>query len=189
MIGLIFILFTFRFQRTFKSKLFKAIAYNGTYRYIDFLESLVKEYNNTPHRGIGFRKPISINSKQKEKLLLKTVYNRPKVFIKGKFKVGNYVRIGDHRGVFDKGYEPNYSTAIFVISQVRLTNPVTYKVKNKETNVELKRSYYEYELKKVKHPDVYLIKKVLAKRGSKVLVSWLGYSDAHNQWINIKDIV
>lgn len=147
------------------------------------------EYNNTPHRGIGLRRPNTITTKQKEKLLLKTVYNRPKIFVGGKFKIGDYVRIADHRGVFDKGYEPNFSTAIFIITKIKLTNPVTYLVRDKESDINLKRSYYESELKKVLNPNVYLINKIIKRRGPKALVSWLGYSKNHNQWIDIKDIV
>lgn len=67
--------------------------------------------------------------------------------------------------------------------------PVTYKVKDKDTGIHLKRAYYEQELKAVKYPDVYLIKDIIKRRGSKALVSWLGYSDDHNQWIDLNDIV
>lgn len=109
------------------------------------MDSLIDDYNNTPHRGIGFQKPNSINSKKKEKLLLKTIYNRPKKFLESKFKVGDYVRQGDHKRVFDKGYEPNFSTAIFIVPKIKVTNPVTYIVKDKESNIELKRSYYDHE--------------------------------------------
>lgn len=178
-----------RFQRTFKTKLWKYFAVKGSRRYVDDLQTLVKQYNNTPHRTLGNRKPSSIKTKQKEQLLLKTVYNRPKVFKNGKFKVGDYVRVGDYGGVFDKGYEPNYSTAIFVINEVRLTNPVTYRVTHTLTDEKLKRSYYESELKAVKNPDVYLVKDVIKKRGSKALVSYLGFSSKFNEWIDIKDFV
>ena len=52
------------------------------------------------HRGLNGMKPNSINkSKAKERLLLSTVYNRIKIFTPGRFKVGDYVRIADYKGV------------------------------------------------------------------------------------------
>lgn len=153
------------------------------------MNNIVNEYNNTPHRGIGGRKPSSIKTKAAEKTLLHTVYNHIKLFNEGKFKIGDFVRIADHRGVFDKGYEPNFSTAIFKITKINNTYPITYKVADKESEIELKRSYYEQELKKVMYPNAYLVKKILKRKGNKVFVSWLGYSDKYNSWINYDDIV
>lgn len=108
-----------RFQRTFKTRLFKMFAYKGSYKYIDDLQNLIDNYNNTPHRALNGMKPNSIKSKAKERLLLSTVYNRIKIFTPGRFKVGDYVRIADYKGVFDKGYEPNFSTAIFTVTKVK----------------------------------------------------------------------
>jgi hypothetical protein len=40
--------------------------------------------------------------------------------------------------------------------------------------------FYEMELKKVKHPDVYLVEKVLKKKRKKLYVKWLGFNESHN---------
>jgi hypothetical protein len=40
------------------------------------------------------------------------------------------------------------------------------------------------ELQKVKHPDVYLVEKVLKKKGKKLYVKWLGFDKSHNAWID-----
>jgi len=43
--------------------------------------------------------------------------------------------------------------------------------------------FYEQELTSVKYPDVYLIEKVLKRRGNRLFVKWLGFDSSHNSWI------
>jgi len=54
-------------------------------------------------------KPIDVCTKNEE-LILKSVYNIPKIFPKHKFLVGDFVRISKYKGAFMKGYKPNWST-------------------------------------------------------------------------------
>lgn len=178
-----------RWQRTFKTIMWKFFAYNGTYRYIDDLQKLVNEYNNRPHRGLNFMTPNSI-TKRKEKMLLKKIYNHPKAFKYGKLKLNDFVRLADYSGgPFMKGYESNYSTNIFQIKKVRLTNPVTYRIEDSTTKKLLDQSFYEPELQKVKYPNVYLIEKVIKEKGDKLFVKYLGFDKKYNEWINKSDVV
>ena len=48
--------------------------------------------------------------------------------------------------------------------------------------------FYEHELLKAAAPDVYLVEKILRRKGDKVFVKWLGFDNVHNSWIN-KDAV
>ena len=36
-----------------------------------------------------------------------------------KFKVGDYVRISKHKNIFAKGYTPNWSDEVFVVSKIK----------------------------------------------------------------------
>ena len=36
--------------------------------------------------------------------------------------------------------------------------------------------------------NVYLIEKVLKKRGDKLFVKWLGFDNSHNSWIDKTDL-
>lgn len=83
------------------------------------------------------------------------------MFTPGRLKVGDYGRNVYYKGIFDNGYEPNFSTSIFIVTKVNLTNPVTYKIKLNNTEKELLQSFFDSELVKVKCPDAYLIKKIL----------------------------
>ena len=65
------------------------------------LASITNTYNNTKHSTIGM-KPINVNKKC-EKLLLTTVYGNIKIADKGKFKVGDIVRISKYKHLFQIG--------------------------------------------------------------------------------------
>lgn len=175
-----------RFQLTFKRIMWKFFAYNSSWNYIDHLQKLVNQYNNTPHRSLGYMKPSAVN-KRNEKRLLQTVFKHPKIFKLGKFKVNDYVRIADRRKIFDKSYEANYSTAIFYVSKVQKTNPVTYKITDKYTGETLDRAYYEYELLKTNFPDTFLVEKVLKEKGNKAYVKFLRFTKP--EWINKSEIL
>ena len=43
-----------------------------------------------------------------------------------KFKVGDHVRISKYKNIFAKGYTPNWSEEVFVISKIKNTVPWTY---------------------------------------------------------------
>jgi hypothetical protein len=123
-----------------------------------------------------------------EKTLLNTVYNKIKTFPLPKFKIGEKVRISKHKYLFEKGYTPNWTTEIFVIKNIKNTNPVTYILKDYQ-NETIQGCFYEYELLKTKQPNIYLIQKILKQKGNKVYVKWLGFSDKHNTWIDKSKIL
>ena len=43
-----------------------------------------------------------------------------------KFKIGDHVRISKYKNIFTKGYTPNWSEEVFVISKIKNTVPWTY---------------------------------------------------------------
>ena len=62
-----------------------------------------------------------------------------------KFKVGAYVRISKYKNIFAKGYTPNWSEDIFVISKIKNTVPWTYVI-NYLNGEEIIGTFYEKEL-------------------------------------------
>ena len=68
--------------------------------YIDKLDDIVNEYNNTYHRTIKM-KPVDIED---------NTYidsNKEVNDIDPNFKVGDHVRISKYKNIFAKGYTPN----------------------------------------------------------------------------------
>lgn len=167
--------------------MWKEFNYQGYYKWLDILPITVELYNNKKHRTIDM-KPADV-AKKDEKHLLKTVYSHIKMAEpKRKFKVGDNVRISKIRGVFDKKYKSNWSTEIFQVKKVQLTNPTTYLMTD-ASNSDVLGEFYEKQLQKVKYPDAYLVEKIIKKKGDKVLVKWLGFSDKHNSWIRKNNVL
>mgnify|MGYP002775281590 CR=1 FL=1 len=149
---------------------------------MDILKKIVNDYNNTIHSTTGM-KPIKVNKKNK-KQLWKSVFKSIKIIDtrKQKFKIGDSVRISKYRELFSKGYTPNWSNEVFLVKLIKMTNPTTYILEDQQKN-EIEGGFYQEELQKVKHPDVYLVEKVLRRKGNKVYVKWLGMDNSHNSWI------
>jgi hypothetical protein len=130
--------------------------------------------------------PAEVNESNQEYLRL-NVYNKQQIFTRNKFNVGDKVRISRYKGVFSKGYEPNWSTEIFDVHKIHVTDPITYLIKDYQGN-HIQGSFYEAELQKVKYPDTYLVEKIIREKDGKVYVKYLGFDSSHNSWINKKDL-
>ena len=64
-----------------------------------------------------------------------------------KSKVGDHVRISKYKNIFDKGYNPNWSEEVFVVSKIKKTIPWTY-VTSELNGEEITGRFYEEELEK-----------------------------------------
>ena len=51
--------------------------------------------------------------------ILITEYNKDSNKKDPKFKVGDYVRISKRKNIFAKGYTPNWSDKVFVVSKIK----------------------------------------------------------------------
>jgi len=174
-----------RFNRTLKNWMWEVFSAQGSYRWLDILPKLLKKYNNKIHRTIGV-KPNDVTKQNSSKILTKLL---PKITEKNKkkFKVGDRVRISKYKHIFSKGYQPSWTTEVFKIHEVKDTKPVTYILKD-ENNETIAGGFYEQELLKTKFKDVFLVEKVLKKKGSKLYVKWLGFPSSSNSWIDSKDV-
>lgn len=174
--------------RTIKERLFKHFSLNGSYKWIDALSEIIENYNRRKHRTIKMR-PCDIN-KRNEAKIRKLVYNHLKIVGIRKFKVNDIVRISRAKQVFDKGYTPNWTTELFKISKVRITNPTTYLLEDMN-GLPIAGGFYGYELQKTNNPDIYLVERITGRRKLKgkvqLKVRWLGLKE--ETWIDAKNIV
>ena len=95
-----------------------------------------------------------------------------------KFKVVNHVRISKYKNIFAKGYTPNWSEEIFVISKIKNTVPWTFVISGLNGE-EITGSFYEKELQKANQKE-FRIEKVLKRKGNKLYVKWNGYDNRFN---------
>ena len=148
--------------------------------YISKLEDIVSEYNNTYHRTIKM-KPIDVKDDM-------NIDSKKEVSDKDpKFKVGDHVRISKYENVFAKGYTPNWSEEVFIISKIKKTVPWTYVI-NDLNGEKIIGTFYEKELQKTNQKE-FRIEKVIKRKGDKLYVKWKGYDNSFNSWIDKKDLV
>lgn len=176
-----------RFNRTIKSAMWKQFSYNGSYKWIEMINTLIDNYNSKKHRTIKMC-PRDVN-KTNENRLLTTVYEHIKIKpLKTKFILNDCVRISKYKHLFAKGYTPNYTTEVFKIAAIQPTTPVTY-ILTDYKNQPISGAFYEAELCKAKYPDVFLVEKIVRKTKNKFLVKWLGFGSEHNSWISRDQII
>ena len=169
-----------RFIRTLKSKIYKYMTPISKNMYIDKLDDIVDEYNNTYHTTIKM-KPIDVKDN--------TYINTDKeINNKGpKFKVGDHVRISKYKNIFARGYTLNWSEEVFVIKKVKNAVLWTYVI-NDLNDEEITGKFYEKELQKT-NKEEFRIEKVIKRKGDKIYAKWKGYDNSFNSWIDKKDLV
>ena len=134
-----------RFIRTLKTKIYKYMTSVSKNVYIDKLDDIVGQYNNTYHRTIKIK---LVDVKDNSYIDFKKEVNDKD----HKFKVGDHVRISKYKNIFAKGYTPNWSEEAFVIRKVQNTVPWTYVI-NDLNGEEIIGTFYEQELEKTNQQE------------------------------------
>ena len=144
-----------RFIRKLKSKIYKYMTSISKNVYIDKLDDIVDEYNNTYHTAIKM-KPIDVKDN--------TYINADKEINNKdpKFKVGDCVRISKYKKIFAKGYTLNWSEEVFVIKKVKNTVPWTYVI-NDFNGEEITGTFYEKEFQKTSQEEFRIEKAIRRK--------------------------
>lgn len=190
-----------RLIRTLRKRIHRYFAHKFTNRWVDILQTIVQNYNNTPHSSLPPGVTPNMVTLKNQKAVWKHLYWKKiksnKVFEppkQGPFKVGDSVRISKERNIFVKEADNTFSEEIFVIHKCMSGTPITYKLEDAMGEV-LDGIFYVQELTPVVKPTEYMIEKVVRRRRAngreEVLVKWLDYPDKFNMWIpaaNIKDL-
>ena len=149
--------------------------------YIDELDDIINEYNNTYHRTIKIK---HVDVKDNTYIdLMKEVNDKDR-----KFQVGDHVRILKYKKIFAKGYTWNMLVwRNFVIKKVKNTVPWTYIINdlNGEKFIEtfMKKNCKKKNKKKEFRIEKYLRKKELScKSNGKVLIIHLIAGLIKNTW-------
>ena len=153
---------TERFIRTLESKIYKYMTSISKNVYIDKVDDIVNEYNNTYHTTIKM-KPIDVKDNTYINTDKETNDKDPK------FKVGDRVRISKYKNIFAKGYTPNWSEGVFFIKKVKDTVPWTYVI-NDLNGVEIMGTFYEKELQKMNQEE-FRIEKVIKEKAIKCMLN------------------
>ena len=127
-----------RFIRTLREKLNKYMTMHNTTTYIDVLQKIVYNYNNTYHSGIK-KTPAEVENEDKDVIkLTNQKYNKAKLE-EVKFNVNDIVRCVINLKAFEKKSLPKWSKTVHKIVEVF---PHSYKLDNDKI-------YKYYELQKI----------------------------------------
>ena len=84
-------------------------------------------------------KPIDVNSDSYAEYNLGSNEKDPT------FKIGDHMRISKYSNIFAKGYTPNWSEEVFVVSKIKNTVPWTYVISD-FNGEDIVGTFYEKEL-------------------------------------------
>ena len=136
--------------------------------YIDKLDDIVDEHKNKYHRTIKM-KPVDVKDNTYIDFKKEVNDKDPK------FKVGDHVRISKYKNIFAKGYTPNWSEEVFIVSKIKNAVPWTYVI-NDLNGEETIGTFYEKEVQKTNQKELRK-EKVIKRKGYKLYAKWKGYDN------------
>ena len=158
--------------RTLKTKIYKYMTSISKNVYVDKLDDIVNECDNTYHRTIKMKPVDDKDNTYIDSMELSCSNDKdPKV------KVGDQVRISKCKNIFAKECTPNWSENVVVIKKVKNTVSWTYVI-NDLNGDDIIGTYYEKELRKTNQ-----------EKGNKLYIKWEGYNSSFNSWIDKKNLI
>ena len=138
--------------------------------YIDKLDDKVNKYINTYHSTIKMKHvDVKQNILTLVKKLMINILN---------LKLMILLEYQNIKPFFAKGYVPNWSEEVFVITKVQNTFPGTYVISDLKDK-EIVGTLYEKELQKTNQKE-FRVEKVIKRKGEKLYVKWKSYYNSFN---------
>ena len=179
-----------RFIRTFKSRLYRYFTLKSTETYIHVLQDIIKSYNHSFHRSIKMT-PSEGRKSKNESLVYNNLYRShcKDHRAPAPLKLNDTVRVSRYPSTFLKSYTKTFSTEYFFIDSIERTRPVVYRLRDL-TGEKIKGTFYKQELIKITvNPNTpYEIETILAEKGNRVLVKYLGWPSKFNEWLPKKKV-
>jgi hypothetical protein len=131
-----------RFHRTLKNKMLKMFIAQNSVRWIDSLDKLIKNYNNTPNRMTGFT-PNEASNKFIQNILINDAQEITDKFDEKSddINIGDFCRIEIKKKTFDKDKE-TYSRQVFKIIGITKNSVILdNEMKVKKTEIQIVKNY------------------------------------------------
>ena len=138
--------------------------------YIDKLDDKVNKYINTYHSTTKMKHvDVKQNILTLVKKLMINILNLKSMIL---------LEYQNIKPFFAKGYLPNWSEEVFVITKVQNTFPGTYVISDLKDK-EIVGTFYEKELQKTNQKE-FRVEKVIKRKGEKLYVKWKSYYNSFN---------
>jgi len=184
-----------RFNRTLKERIWRYFTYTRNKRYINVLQHIVDAYNRSYHSAIKMAPyDVTLNNARIARANLERRYASKRARIP-KYKVGDLVRISINKAAFAKGYEGGWSKEIFLIIRVSThQQPPVYFLRDLQGE-DIDGIFYEEELTRIRRDYAktnLTVETIIQSKGRgrsrRILVSWRGFPESFNTWINPSDL-
>ena len=133
-----------RVIQTIKRKIEKYFHLNKTKTWINIIDQVVNNYNNTPHKSHGL-KPVDVVEENRDEVY-KRLYPNRNISVICKLNVGDKVRKIREKTLFEKGYTQNWSDEIYQIADVRQSGGVCWYILKTLAGEEISGIWYYYQL-------------------------------------------
>ena len=180
--------------KSIKKRIFRAMTHNRSHRWIDYLQSITKSYNNTYHRTLG-KPPNDVTNEDRYRLwnLQRKNANQraPPTY---KFKIGDTVRISHVRNLFRREYDERWTREFFYVTSRFVKDGMCFYTLKDFGNEEISGSFYQSQLLKtnVSNDTEYVVEKIIRRRTRnnqrEVLVKWLGWGDKFSSWLPLSQL-
>ena len=146
-----------RVLHTIKVRLYRLMAREKSFRWIDKMEQVMAAYNDDPNRSLGGLTPNQAAQRKNKSLVFfnSVAFPETKRLSKStptfKYNVGDYVRISLKQN-FGKSYLGNYSQVLYKISErlIKVGAVPAYKLEELLTSEKVRGVFYTEELKQVR---------------------------------------
>ena len=133
-----------RANRTIKTLMWKYFTEHNTKVWVDIIDEIQDNYNNTYHRIIK-RTPNEVTWENRKEVF-KVMYPEIKDRVKCKLREGDRVRLAIYKDQFNKGYVQNWTTEIYTVRKVFQNLGVCwYQITDHTGKIYPKKKYY-YDL-------------------------------------------
>ena len=182
-----------KFQRTFQKSLYTYLVQKETFIYIDVLENLLNNYNNTVHTTIKMTPAQALLPSNK--ILLEEAHAEIKSKRRLKkvqpiYKKNQRVRVSLKKNKFTRSYDVSNSYEEYIIHEILTDRIVPYYILKDWKNRILTGKFLQNQLQPVdidKHRGTPI--KERTKNGKKqILFSFKGYDESFNEWIDAEDV-
>ena len=98
--------------------MYRMMRKNRSYRYIDQLQNLISNYNQSPHRSLGYIAPNDVNKQNEADVFAYMYLRKPKKLrkkIQFRFRKGDLVRISHLKHPFRRSYQQQNTSEVFFL--------------------------------------------------------------------------
>ena len=168
-----------------------------TYKYLETLPKITQAYNNTYHRSIKMKPSMVTETNQSQVWINLHKKSKDKTSTeKMTLSVGDWVRVSNLKGIFDREYRQKWSGEEFQIISSSLKQGRPAYVLQDYAGELITGTFYPEELQKLDRTEdnrVYRIEKIIRTRRYKnrpkeYLVKWLNWGDKWNSWVTENDM-